>query len=144
MLHSTRIRLGFAIVFIIYGRSYRLGSQTWCDVICFHRRHAALYPLRTSQHGNIEECIGTLHTGHWSLNVGNRLKLNPGNTELLSTGKRHSLSKLTDGGPRLVLDSEVINASSSACLLGMTFRQICIRKSTHPSPVEGIFSSYAS
>ena len=45
----------------------------------------------------LESCIG-----HWML--ANRLKLNPDKTELLWTGTRHSFSRLTDGGPRVVLD----------------------------------------
>ena len=62
-LRSTGNRR-IAIVFIIHGRSFRLGSQAWCDVICFRRRHAALYPMRIFQRGNIEGCIRTLHTGY--------------------------------------------------------------------------------
>ena len=108
------------------------------------RRQAALYPLRISQHSNVEGCIGTLHTGHWSMDVGNRLKINPNKTELLWTGTRHSLSRLTDGGPRLVLGTEVIDASSFACLLGVTFTQDLCLESMHPSSVEIAFSSHVS
>ena len=58
-----------------------------------------------------------------------RLKLNPDKSELLWTGTRHSLGRLIDGGHRLVLCTEVIDASSSAGLFGVTFTQeLCLKK----------------
>ena len=77
MLRSTGIRLRSAIDFIVHGRFCRLGRQAWCDIICFRRRHAALCPLRISQHGNVVGWIGTVHTGHWSLDVGKPSKIKP-------------------------------------------------------------------
>ena len=80
----------------------------------------------------LERCIQD--TDHWM--SANRLKLNPDKTELLWTGTRHGLSRLTNGGPRLVLGDEVIDASSFACLLGVTFTpDLCLEK--HASIVSG-------
>ena len=137
MLRFTGIRLRSAVLLILYGRSCRPGSQAWCEIICFHRRHADLYSLRISQHGNIEGCIGTPHTGYWHWMSENRLKLNPDNTELLLTGTRHSVSRLADGGSRLVLGAEIIDSSSSAFLLGVKFTSnLCLDK--HESIVSGM------
>ena len=63
----------------------------------------------------LERCIQDI--GH--LMSANSLKLNPDKTELLWTGTRHNLSRLTDGEPRLVLGTEVID--TSACLHEVTF-----------------------
>ena len=84
----------------------------------------------------LERCIQDIC--HWMST--NRLKLNPDKRELWWTGTRHNFGRLTDGGSRLVLGTEVIDASSSA----WHSRQTCVWKSTLPSSVEGIFSSYAS
>ena len=89
----------------------------------------------------LERCIQDI--GHWM--SANRLILNPDKTEMLWTATRHSLNRLTDGGPRLVLGTEVIDASSSECLLGVTFRpDLCLEK--HASIVSGkcFCFSYAS
>ena len=51
----------------------------------------------------------------------NRLKLNPDKTKLLWTGTRSSLSRLVGSRPKLVLGTEVIDASGSPCLHGVTF-----------------------
>ena len=73
----------------------------------------------------LERCIQDI--GYWML--ANCLKLNPYNTELLWNGTRHSLSRLTDGGPRLVLGTEVIDTSSSECLHEVTFApDLCLQK----------------
>ena len=74
----------------------------------------------------------------------NFLKLNPDKTELLWTGTRHSLSRLTDcylgwcSVPKLLM-LRVPHASSE-----WHSRQTCVWKSTHALSVEGVFSSYAS
>ena len=103
------------------------------------RIHCKFHNMATSR-DVLERCIQDL--GHWM--SANRFKLNPDKTELLWTGTRHSLSRLTDGGPRLVLGTEVIDASSFACLLGVTFTPDLCLASMRPSSVEGVFSSYAS
>ena len=73
----------------------------------------------------LECCIQD--SGHWM--SANRLKLNQDKTELLWTGTRHSFSRLIDSRPRLVLGTEVIDASSSACLLGVKFApDFCLEK----------------
>ena len=93
--------------------------------------HCDFHNMATSR-DVLERCIQDI--GHWIL--ANRLKLNPDKTELLWTGTRHSLSRLADGGPRLVLGTEVIDASSFACLLGETFTSdLCLEK--HASFVSG-------
>ena len=80
----------------------------------------------------LERCIQDID--NWM--SANRLKLNPDETELLWTGTRYSLSRLTDGGSRLVLGTEVIDASSAACLLGVTFTpDLCLEK--YASTVNG-------
>ena len=85
---------------------------------------------------NMAKSKVVLDTGPWSCMSANRLKLNPDKTELLWIGTRHILGTLTDGGPRLVFDNEVIDASSSACLLGVTFTpDLCLEK--HASIVNG-------
>ena len=75
--------------------------------------HCEFHNMATSR--DVFECciqdIGQLMSA-------NRQKLNPDKTELLWTGTRHCLGRLTDGEPRLVLGTEVIDASISACLLG--------------------------
>ena len=72
--------------------------------------HCEVHNMATSRDVS-ERCIQEI--GHWM--SANCLKLNQDKTELLWTGTRHRLSRLTDCGPRLVLGTEVIDASSSAC-----------------------------
>ena len=101
--------------------------------------HCKFHNMATSR-DVLERCIQDI--GHWM--SANHLKLNPDKTELLWTRTRHSLSRLTDGGPRLVLGDEVIDTLSSACLLGVTFTpDLCLEK--HVSIIRGkCFSSYVS
>ena len=65
----------------------------------------------------LERCIQDIDD--WK--AANRVKLNTDKTELLWTGTRHSLSRLTGSELRLLLGTEVIDALSSACLLRVTF-----------------------
>ena len=87
-----------------------------------------------------ERCIQDI--GHWML--ANHLKLNSDKTELLWTGTRHNLSRLTGSEPRLVLGTKVIDASGSACNLAVTFTSdLCLEK--HASIISGrCFSTYIS
>ena len=64
------------------------------------------------------------------------LKLHPDKTELFWTRTRHSLSSHTCSRPWLVLGTKVIDASSSACLLEVTFTQD-IRLEKYASIVSG-------
>ena len=81
--------------------------------------HCEFHNMATSR-DVLKRCIQDI--GHWmSTNLGLELDI---------------LSRLTDGGPRLVLDTEVIDASSFTCLLGMTFTpDLCLEK--HASIVSG-------
>ena len=81
-----------------------------------HYIHCEFHNMATSR-DVLERCIE--NTGHWM--SANCLKWNPDKTELLWTGTSHSLSRFTDGRPRLMLGTEVIDASSSAWLLEVTF-----------------------
>ena len=92
--------------------------------------HCKFHNMATSR-DVLERCIQDI--GHWML--ANHLKLNPDKAELLCTGIRHSLSRLTDCRPLLVLGTKVINASSCACLLGVTFTPDCLEK--HASIISG-------
>ena len=59
----------------------------------------------------------------------NRLKLNADKTELLWTGSRHSLRRLSGNGSSLVLGSDDIDAVSVARLLGVWITpDLCIGK----------------
>ena len=97
---------------------YAFADDTQLYIHCEFHDMAALRDV-------LERCIQDI--GHWM--SANRLNLNQDKTELLWTGTRHSLSRLTDGGPGLVLGTGVIDASSSACLLGVTFTpDLCLEK----------------
>ena len=96
--------------------------------------HCEFHNMATSR-DVLECCIQDI--GHWV--SANHLKLNPDKTELLWTGTIHSLGRLTDGGPRLVLGTEVIDASSFVFPLKWHSRQTYFWRSTHPSSAEGFF-----
>ena len=108
------------LLFLLYTADLAYGSQVWCDVMLSPMTHGYIH-CKFHNMATLRDVLGRcIHDiGHWML--ANHLKLNPYNTELLWTGTRHSLCRLTDGGPRLVLGAEVIDASSSACLLVVTF-----------------------
>ena len=113
---------GPLLCFIVDGRFCRFVSQAWSDVVfCIHYKFHNM-----AQSMNVlGRCIQDI--GH-SMSA-NRLKLNPDKSKLLWTGKRHILGRLTDGGPRLVLGTKVIDASISAGLFGVTFMpELCLKK----------------
>ena len=122
MLRSTGIRFRSAIVLIVV------------------YIHCQFHNMATSR-DVLKRCIQDIC--HWLSE--NRLNLNPDKTKLFWTGSRPSFGRLTDGGPRLVLGTEVIDASSSACLLGVIFT-LDLYLEKHASIVSGryFFFSYAS
>ena len=64
------------------------------------------------------------------MNFGKPSNIKPRQIRTVVNRKETSFSKLTDDGPRLVLSTEVIDASSYACLLGVTFTpDLCLEKS---------------
>ena len=131
MLGSAGICLRSAMVFIIHGRSCRLTITLGVMLHAFASIFSHIFTanLTTWQHR------GMYWNAAYKISA-NRLKLKPDKTELLWTGTRHSLNRLTGSGPRLVLGTETLDASTSTCLLGVTFTpDLCMEK--HASIVSG-------